>query len=195
MRFNSAFKGLNNPLRFTERQYPSPHLRPFTGSYPEPSECSAHHIWGGGGWLKLKQFHYKPGQALKVPEGWGSQISRQSAYIYIFLVLISVRGWVDRPQCFHVRFLLTFTFGLWPSLRSDSSVCRLRFRMRFLFLSCVPSVFLPCHQHVTCAEYKVGISFISFFQNFSALFIKPLFILLKRLWPKFCYSLQCLFKR
>jgi len=60
--------------------------------------------------VKVKQSHYMPRQSLRVPGSWGSQISRQSAHEggkvvssthrpplpqEIFLVLISVRDWVD----------------------------------------------------------------------------------------------------
>ena len=49
--------------------------------------------------INVKQSHYRHGQALRVPVGWSSQISRQWSHVggipqEILLVLISVRGWV-----------------------------------------------------------------------------------------------------
>jgi len=45
-----------------------------------------------------KLSHYGPAQAVRTAGGWGCQIYRQSVYEggkKIFLVLVSVRGWVD----------------------------------------------------------------------------------------------------
>jgi hypothetical protein len=79
---------------------------------------------------KVKQSHYSPWQALRVPVAWGSQISRQSAHEggkvvspthrppwlpqEIFLVLISVRCWVNHRIIIIIFSGFAAQRGLWP---------------------------------------------------------------------------------
>ena len=75
--------------------------------------------------------HYRPGQALRVPGGWGSQTSRQSTHeggkvvsTYapaaftpqeIFLVLISFRSWVDSRATVRPEGLCQWKIPMRPS--------------------------------------------------------------------------------
>jgi len=42
--------------------------------------CYSAAVWASSKKVKVKQPYYKPGQALWVPGGWGSQITRQLAH-------------------------------------------------------------------------------------------------------------------
>jgi hypothetical protein len=88
--------------------------------------------------VMVKQFHYRTGQAHRVPGGWGSQIFTQSAHEgarlsairlsaftpqEIFLVLIYVRGWVDPRAIVRPTGLCQWKNPLTPS-GIEPATCR-----------------------------------------------------------------------
>jgi hypothetical protein len=106
---------------------------------------------------KVKQFYYRPRQALRVPGGWGTQISRQSAHEggkfvspthwpplpqEIFLILISVRGWVNPRAIVRPEEICQWKIPVTPSViepatfrSAEHCVDQLRHRLHILVFS------------------------------------------------------------
>jgi hypothetical protein len=115
----------------------------------------------------LKQSHYMPGEALRVSGGWGSQISRQSAHEggkvvspthrpplppRKFLVIISIRGWVDLSAIVRPEGLCQWKIPMTPS-GIEPSIFRL-----VASTNCATS----CPQsHILPAIIRTVISFLS----------------------------------
>jgi hypothetical protein len=62
----------------------------------------------------VQQSHYRPGQALRVPGSWSSQISRQSAHEG-GKVLIPIRYWVDPRAIMRSEGLCQWKIQIIPS--------------------------------------------------------------------------------
>ena len=123
------------PLHFPSRASPCANTFQL-----ESTDCGIHSLYRSGTlYRKVKESHYRPGQALRVPGGWGFQISRQSAHEgdkvvnhthrsplppRKFLVLISVRDWVNPKAIVRPEELCQWKIPVTP-LRIEPATFRL----------------------------------------------------------------------
>jgi hypothetical protein len=131
----------------------------------DSTDCGIHSLYRRGTlYRKVNQSHYRSGQALRFLGGWGSQISRQSQHEgdkdfsrtqrpplppRKYLVLISVRGWVNPKGIVRPEGLCQWTIPMTP-LRIEPATFRLvaqclnqlRHQQRARLVHDIPSIIL-----------------------------------------------------
>jgi hypothetical protein len=121
----------------------------------------------------LKQSHYRPGQVQRVQGRWSPQISRQPATSAftpqgIFLVLISVRGWVNPMSIVRPEGLCQWKIPMTPSGTKSAifwSVAQCLNQLRPPRVTCLA---IYCIKYSIRCDLFLGAEFSDIFLNVEA---------------------------
>jgi hypothetical protein len=134
--------------------------------------------------VKVEQSLYRPGQAFRVPEGWGSQISRQSAREGGKVVSLTHRSPLPPRKYYWCSFLLE-VYSTAGAVVRPKGLCQWKIPM-------TPSGIEPATFRLVPNVYVVLLWFPSSLLRVAIIW-SPLVWLAKYLWRGSCSSLGFLF--